>query len=158
MQARKGGVGNSDITINSQFFKEFGYRPDSKTVDEKQVTQENKAFYESIGYEFLRKVVPNLVLQAKENNTNYIKNNQTQEETQKIQRLQKLEESLYSQYGPRREQVALSKQNDPQQSSDIAKVVQDSRDTQSTLQKVYKNVCTLLEKQATNVPAWRCGG
>lgn len=157
VQARKGGIGNSDITINSQFFKEFWYRPDSQTVDEKQAIQENKTFYTSIGYEFLRKVIPSIVLQAKEKNTNYIKSNQTQEETQKIQRLQILEESLYTQYGSRREQVALSKQNDPKQSSDLAQTIQDSRETQDTLKKIYNgNICPLSREQATNVNAWRC--
>jgi len=63
VQARKGGIGNSDIVINSQFFKEFGYRPNSKSVDEKIDTEERKDFYESIGYTFIRKVVPSLLKQ-----------------------------------------------------------------------------------------------
>jgi predicted lactoylglutathione lyase len=49
--------------INSQFFKEFGYRPNSKSVDEKMEAREDRAFYESIGYEFIRKVIPSIVSQ-----------------------------------------------------------------------------------------------
>jgi hypothetical protein len=64
VQARKGGIGNSDIMINSQLFRELGYRPSSQSIDEKTDTQEKKAFYESMGYEFVRKVIPNLVAQA----------------------------------------------------------------------------------------------
>ncbi len=63
VQARKGGVGNSDIMIDSQFFKEFGYRPNSQSTDEKIDTQERKTFYESMGYEFIRKVIPSIVAQ-----------------------------------------------------------------------------------------------
>lgn len=156
VQARKGGIGNSDIMINSQFFKEFGYRPNSKSLTEKIDTQEKKAFYESIGYEFIRKVLPSIVSQNWTDGTGFVKNTQFVEETEKIERRQDIEESQYAWYGVRKEQVALSKEKDPQNSSDLAKVVSGSKERQTILQKINKTLCKILWKQATNVTAWRC--
>ncbi len=157
VQARKGGVGNSDIMIDSQFFKEFGYRPNSQSTDEKIDTQKRKTFYESMGYEFIRKVIPSIVAQWGTGGTGFVKSNQTQEEVDKIGRLQDIEESLYSQYGSRKEWVALSKEKDPQLSSDLAKTIQGSKERQKKAEEAYKNYCWILGKQATNVwGAWRC--
>ena len=155
VQARKGGIGNSDIVINSQFFKEFGYRPNSKSVDEKIDTEERKDFYESIGYTFIRKVVPSLLKQWWEEGTSFVKNIQTQQELEKFERLEDLEESLYAQY--RIGNIDLNKANDPQLASDLAQIIQTSKKQRKTLQATYKEVCTLLGKQAVNISgAWRC--
>lgn len=157
VKARIWGIGNSDIVINSQFFKEFGYRPNTRTIEEKQLNSEQKPFYVSFWYEFLRKVVPSLVSQAKENNTNYIKSNQTQEEIQKIERLQYLEEWLYAQYDIRKKWVALIQEKNPKTATELIQLVEESKERQSIMQNIYKNICHLLWEQASNIAeAWRC--
>ncbi len=157
IQARKWGIGNSDIAINSQFFKEFWYRPNSKTVDEKTDTQEKKAFYESMGYEFMRKVIPSILRQGGTDGTGYVKNNQTKEETEKVQRLQDVEEMLYTLYGARREEVALNKEKDSKIPTELVQTIQGSKESQKHLKEAWKNYCATLGKQATNISgAWRC--
>ncbi len=149
-------MGNSDIVINSQFFKEFGYRPNSKSADEKVETREDKAFYQSMGYEFIRKVIPSIVSQSEEDGTRFARTLQFPEETERIERLQALEESLYTQYGTRKEEVALNKENDPKIPTELVQVVEGSEKRQDTLKKTYQNICRILGMQATNVTAWRC--
>ncbi|MEI6710720.1 MAG: hypothetical protein WCK88_00105 [bacterium] len=156
VQAHKGGVGNSDIMINSQFFKEFGYRPNSKTMTEKVDTQQRKTFYENMGYAFLRKVVPNIVAQNGTDGTGFFTASQPQEELKKIQHLQDLEASLYSQYGSRKEGVALNKEKDPQLSSELAKILQESKKRQKDEKEGAKNICTILGEQARNAQGIRC--
>lgn len=154
VQARKGGIGNSDIMINSQLFRELGYRPSSQSIDEKTDTQEKKAFYESMGYEFVRKVIPNLVAQAWVNGTGFVKNIQTQEELEKVKRLQDMEETMYAQY--RIGLVDTNKANDPQLASDIAEIIRNSKKQRKSIEETGKNICDSLKKQAKNIFAWRC--
>ncbi len=150
VQARKGGVGNSDIMINSQFFKEFGYRPKSQTMDEKTNLQERKAFYETIGYGFVRKVIPSILTQKREAGTNFVRNIETQEEYQKIQRYQELEESSYPLYNNRKQLIASEKESAPYASSDLVKVLERYKALEKLLTKTFKDVCSIA--QAENVP------
>jgi hypothetical protein len=85
-----------------------------------------------------------------------VKNTQLQEETARIQRLQDLEESLYTRYGARKEEVALSKEKDPQQASELAGFISTTKQTNKQLKETDKNVCTITGEQATNVTAYRC--
>lgn len=157
VQARKGGIGNSDILINSQFFKELWYRPNSKTVGEKVATQEHKALYETIGYEFMRKVIPNLASQSDVNNTALIKNIQTQEETQKIQEIQDRTEALYAQYRNRLWNIEQGKANDPLPGSELVKNIEAEKQIRKNAETAEKNICNITGKQAVTVPgATRC--
>lgn len=151
VQARKGGVWNSDIMINSQFFKEFGYRPKSQTMDEKTNFQGRKAFYETIGYWFVRKVIPALASQDWTDGTWYVKNIDTLEVTQKIQRYQELDASFYEIHNNRKQLVASSKESVSYRGvSDLTKVLERYKPLEKLTKKTFKNICSIF--QAENVP------
>lgn len=138
--------------INSQFFKEFGYRPDSKSVDEKIETSEKKAFYETMGYEFIRKVLPNIFSQNGTDGTGYVKNAQLQEEGDDIKQLQDLEEIVYKNHRNRAETfIKENKEEDAKLSSDLVKIIQSFKAQQKTLEQSVKEMCKLTKKQAVNI-------
>lgn len=152
VQARKGGLGNSDIMINGQFFKEFGYRPNSKSTTEKVETQEKRAFYETMGYEFIREVLPSIVSQSWKNDTSFVKNTQFVEEAEKIQRRQDIDESNRDWYIFQNGRIGdTSKSNDPKVSSDLVNIISGSKERQTTLEKAKELADKIFRKQANNI-------
>ncbi|MFA6079923.1 MAG: hypothetical protein WC753_00375 [Candidatus Gracilibacteria bacterium] len=103
VQARRGGLGNSGIVINSQFFKEYGYRPKSQTPQETQQEMIKRVFFARTGYDFIRRVIPSLVAQeGGTGGSGYIKNIQTTEELDKIARWRAQDEANYDRYHNRK--------------------------------------------------------
>jgi len=159
VQAKKGWLGNSDIMINSQFFKEFWYRPDSRTTKESIQNLEKKSFYEKTGYDFVRKVIPSLVArEGWQGGLGYVKNIWTTEELEKIRRLQSQDDDRYKTYNTRKTWIVeKAKASDPKLTSDFAQLVQDTKKHYTSDEEAYKSVCRSLGKQATNIGgAWRC--
>jgi hypothetical protein len=83
-----------------------------------------------------------------------VKNIQTQEELEKVKRLQDMEETMYAQY--RIGLVDTNKANDPQLASDIAEIIRNSKKQRKSIEETGKNICDSLKKQAKNIFAWRC--
>jgi hypothetical protein len=84
-----------------------------------------QVFYGTMGYDFIRKVVPNIFSLNGTNDTGFVKNGQLQEVSQDIVQLQNLEESFYGHYSNRRRSIVENnKANDPQLITDLAQTVQ----------------------------------
>lgn len=158
VRAKVWWLGNSDILINSQFFKEFWYRPNTKTTKESVQELAKKLFYQTTWYDFVRKVIPSLVAQDKESDgPGYIKSIQTKEELDRFARLQEREKLLYSLYSERALKVAQSKEKAAINTSDLARIIGDTGQRQEDFQDLEKLVCENLDEQATNVwGTWRC--
>ncbi len=158
VKAKVWWLGNSDILINSQFFKEFWYRPNSKTTNESLQNLAKKIFYKGTWYDFVRKAIPSLIAQDKvSDGPGYIKSIQAKDELDKVARLRTMETSLYVQYSIRKESIAAKKAQDPKLTSDLAQIIGGTQLRQKDLKALYKLVCQNLGKQATNISgAWRC--
>lgn len=117
-------------------------------MDEKTDLQNRKSFYERIGYSFVRKVLPWIVQEKWADG--YVRNIDTQLYTQKIERFEQLDISLYSRYNDRKQFVASEKESAPFLSSDLAKVLERHQGLEKLHEKTFKNICSI--PQAENVP------
>lgn len=153
VKAKMWWLGNSDIMINSQFFKEFWYRPDTKTLKETVKKVEKKLFYQKTWYDFIRRVIPNLITQEGwPEGQGYIRAIQTTEELDKVARQQDVEKSLYSQYHQRKADVEDRKARDAKTGSPLANTIWDTKQRQDWLSKLMKVLNGISGEQAKNVP------
>ena len=63
---------------------------------------------------------------------------------------------LYTQYGSRREEVALNKEKDAKIPTELVQTIQGSKQRQKDLKETRENTCQLTRDQATYITAWRC--